>query len=123
MIDCPDSTALPSRRMLLNGALRLAAVIGGVSLLIASTRRSASAAPSRKPEMIEELDAEPSITWGEWTGWRITSGRHWPRYEAGDVIMVDAAGHVAAVVRAAAVARGHVADVLQAAAAAHAHHA
>ena len=82
--------------------------------------KSASAAPSRKPETIEELDAEPSITWGEWTGWRITSGRHWPRYEAGDVIMVDTAGHVAAVVRTAAVARGHVADVIEAAAAARA---
>ncbi len=58
MIDCPDSTALPSRRTFLNGGLRLAAIIGGVSLLIASTRRSASAAHSRKPEMIEELDAE-----------------------------------------------------------------
>ena len=32
------------------------------------------------------------------------------------MIMVDAAGHVAAVVRAAAVARGHAADVMQAAA-------
>ncbi len=120
MTDCPDSTALPSRRTFLNGALRLTAVIGGVSLLIASTRKSASAAHGRKPEAIGELDAEPSISWGEWTGWRITSGRHWPRYEAGDVIMVDAAGHVAAVVRAAAVARGHVADVIEAAAAAHA---
>ena len=120
MTDCPDSTALPSRRSFLNGALRLAAVLGGVSLLIASTRRSASAAHSRTPETAAELDAEPSISWGEWTGWRITSGRHWPRYEVGDVIMVDAAGHLAAVVRAAAVARGHVADVMQAAAAAHA---
>ena len=82
--------------------------------------RQARKCSSRKPEMIEELDAEPSITWGNWTGWRITSGRHWPRYEAGDVIMVDAAGHVAAVVRAAAVARGHVADVMQAVVATHA---
>ena len=120
MTDCPDSTALPSRRTFLNGALRLAAVVGSVSLLIASTRRSASATYSRKPERIEELDAEPSITWGDWTGWRITTDRHAPRYEAGDMIMVDRAGHVAAVVRAAAVARGHVADVMQAAATAHA---
>src|SRR5919206_5110996 len=119
MTNCPDDTTLPSRRTFLNGALRLAAVVGSVSLLIASTRRSASATYSRKPERIEELDAEPSITWGDWTGWRITSGRHWPRYEAGDVVMVDAAGHLAAVVRAAAVARGHATDVMQAAAAAH----
>ena len=70
MTDCPDDTALPSRRSFLNGALRLAAVLGGVSLLIASTRKSASAAHSRTPETIAELDAEPSISWGEWTGWR-----------------------------------------------------
>ncbi len=82
--------------------------------------KSVSAAHSRKPETVAELDAEPSITWGDWTGWRITSGRHWPRYEVGDVIMVDMNGRVAAVVRAAAVARGHASDVLQAAAAAHA---
>src|SRR5919205_1649829 len=113
MTNCPDSTALPSRRTFLNGGLRLAAIIGGVSLLIASTRRSALAAHSRTPETVAELDAEPSITWGDWTGWRITSGRHWPRYEVGDVIMVDMNGRVAAVVRAAAVARGHVADVFQ----------
>ena len=120
MTNYPDDTTLPSRRTFLNGALHLAAVVGSVSLLIASTRRSALAAHSRTPETVAELDAEPSITWGDWTGWRITSNRHRPRYETGDVVMVDRAGHVAAVVRAAAVARGHVADVLQAAVATHA---
>ena len=81
-----DSTPLPSRHSLLNGACSLALVIGAAFL-----PGSALAARGRRPENVADLDAErlPNRTPRGDEMWRIVSDRHWSRYQAGDAVLVD----------------------------------
>ncbi len=56
--------------------------------------------------MIDNLDAELVLgfAWGPYTGWRIMSNRHEPRYFMDEIVFVTDDGKVAGFVPAAAVA-------------------
>ena len=49
------------------------------------------------PENILDLDVEPvqGFVCGNYLGWRVTTNRYAPRYEAGDILLTDREGRVA----------------------------
>ncbi len=49
-----------------------------------------------------DLDVEPvqGFVCGNFLGWRVTTNRHAPQYEAGDIVLTDKEGRVAGVVPA-----------------------
>ena len=48
-------------------------------------------------ENILDLDVEPvqGFVCGDYLGWRVTTNRHAPEYEAGDILLTDREGRVA----------------------------
>ncbi len=49
------------------------------------------------PENILDLDVEPvqGLVCGNYLGWCVTSNRHAPKYEMGDILLTDREGRVA----------------------------
>ena len=58
--------------------------------------------PETTPENVMDLDVEPvqGFVCGNYSGWRVTTNRHAPKYEVGDILLTDKEGCVAGVVPA-----------------------